>query len=366
MNNKVIYVKYYDKNVGRLAMTKNYCCAFEYDDDWITNGFSISPISLPLTKRVFIADREPFRGNFGVFEDSLPDGWGHLLIDRMLKKQGISLSSISILDRLAIVGKNGAGALEYQPSENFDDEDLPFVFDDLAKECEKILKNDDYESGQLETLVKKGGSSGGARPKVLIKIDDEDWIVKFRSLYDPQDIGKQEYLYSVAAKEANVEMATTRIFEDKYFGTKRFDRENGQKFHLLSASGLLETSHRYPILDYNDLLSATLQITKDFSEVEKVFRLMCFNIFAKNLDDHSKNFSFLYKNSKWRVSPAYDLTLSHGINGERATTVNGEGKNPSLADILAVAKKNGIAETKAKEICEEVHETVNRVLSELL
>jgi len=357
MNNKVINVKIHGKNVGRLALMKNYCCAFEYGSDWLADGFSISPFSLPLVKKVFIADREPFDGIFGVFNDSLPDGWGRLLIDRMLKKQGILPRSVNFLDRLAIVGKNGAGALEYEPSEGFETDDLPISFDELANECEKILANDDYETGNLELLVKKGGSSGGARPKVLVKIDGEDWIVKFRSSYDPKNIGEQEYLYSLAAKKAKIEMSETRLFEGKFFGTKRFDRENGEKFHLLSASGLLETSHRYPILDYNDLLSATLQLTKDFGEVEKMFRLMCFNVFAKNRDDHAKNFSFLYKNDKWQVSPAYDLTFSEGMNGEHATMVNGVGKNPGIKDILALAKKNGISETKAKEICEEVRDS---------
>jgi len=362
MNNKLINVKMHGENVGRLAMTKNYTCAFEYDNEWIANGFSISPFSLPLIKKVFVSDREPFGGNFGVFNDSLPDGWGRLLIDRMLKKKGISPPSVGILDRLAIVGKNGAGALEYEPSENFETDDLPVPFDELAKECEKILANDDYESGQLETLVKKGGSSGGARPKILVKIDGEDWIIKFRSSFDPKNIGEREYLYSLAAKDAKIEMSQTRLFENKYFGTKRFDRENGKKYHLISASGLLETSHRYPVLDYNDLLSATLQLTKDFGDVEKMFRLMCFNIFAKNLDDHAKNFSFLYKNGKWQVSPAYDLTFSYGINGERATTVNGAGKNPTEKDIFAVAKKNGISENKAAEICEEVRSAAEKTL----
>jgi len=164
------------------------------------------------------------------------------------------------------------------------------------------------------------------------------------------------------AKESKIEMSETKLFEGKFFGTKRFDRENGNKIHLLSASGLLETSHRYPILDYNDLLSVTLQLTKDFGEVEKMFRLMCFNVFAKNLDDHAKNFSFLYKNDKWQISPAYDLTLSDGINGEHATTINGVGKNPTEKNILAVSKKNGISESKAKEICEEVRDVVAKHL----
>ena len=115
MNNKTIRVFYHKRKVGRIAQTKEGLCAFEYDGAWLADGFSISPRSLPLEKRVFIAPRRPFDGNFGVFNDSLPDGWGQLLIDRMLAGKGLNPASVSLLDRLALVGTRGMGALEYQP-----------------------------------------------------------------------------------------------------------------------------------------------------------------------------------------------------------------------------------------------------------
>lgn len=346
-------VFYNNKIVGRLAMTKDRLCAFEYDAEWLRDGFSISPFKLPLEKRVFIATHDLFDGNFGVFEDSLPDGWGRLLIDRMLRKNNINPAELSVIDRLAIVGSSGMGALEYRPetilANASDDTDLDF----LAAECAKVL-NDEY-SENLDKLVNIGGSSGGARPKVLLKINDADWIIKFRGSEDPKDIGKQEYDYSVLARRAGLDMPKTNLFNGKYFGVQRFDRKpDGTKVHVLSASGLLNASHRMPTIDYIDLLKATHILTRDIREVEKMFRLMCFNVFMHNRDDHTKNFSFIYDDGKWSISPAYDLVYSDGPGGEHTTTIAGNGKNPTDADILKVADNIGISKSKAENIIDEV------------
>jgi len=354
MQNKFLNVFYNHRKVGRLAQTPQKLLAFEYDSEWLRDGFSISPFKLPLEKRVFIAPIDPFNGNFGVFNDSLPDGWGKLLIDRMLIKKHIDPFSISTLDRLAIVGSSGMGALEYKPEEplvgNIEIDDL----NTLAREAELIL-NEKYDGRKLEELVKLGGSSGGARPKVLLKINNEDWLIKFRAAQDPKNIGKIEFNYMTAAKTAGLIVPEIKLFEGKYFGVKRFDRKPGEeKVFMISASGLLDTSHRFPTLDYNSLMSLTLELTRDFREAEKMFRLMCFNVFSHNRDDHSKNFSFLRENNRWMVSPVYDLVYSEGMNGEHATAINGEGKNPTAEHIIAVAKKAGLDIRKAKTIMEEV------------
>lgn len=143
-----------------------------------------------------------------------------------------------------------------------------------------------------------------------------------------------------------------------YFGIKRFDRKNRKKVHMVSVSGLLETNHRLPNLDYNTLMKLTLELTRNYRDVEQLFRLMCFNVFAHNRDDHSKNFSFLFDDTKkeWHLSPAYDLTYSFSFNGEHATTINGEGKNPTLDDIVAVAKNIGLKEKFAKDIAFDIQE----------
>ena len=369
---KSLQVFYNEKKVGTLALMKNNIVAFEYDSNWITNGFSISPFSLPLKKQVFIPRIDPFDGLYGVFSDSLPDGWGRLLVDRMLNSQNINPREISQIDRLAIVGETGMGALSYKPEYNLlEDKDYQEDYDNLALSCKKIL-NTEY-SADLDKLFKLGGSSGGARPKILTKIDNEDWIIKFPSSIDDSNIGKLEYLYSVCAKKCKIDIPETKLFPSKissgYFGIKRFDRKKLstgaiRKLHMISVSGLLETSHRIPNLDYNDLMQLTLNLTKSFEEVEKLFRLMCFNVFSHNRDDHSKNFSFIYNEdlNKWELSPAYDLTYSYSINGEHATTINGNGVNPGLNDILKVAEKIGLDKKKAEKIAIEIKEIVKKEL----
>ena len=369
---KSLQVFYNETKVGTLALMKNNIVAFEYDSNWITNGFSISPFSLPLKKQVFIPRIDPFDGLYGVFSDSLPDGWGRLLVDRMLNSQNINPREISQIDRLAIVGETGMGALSYKPKYNLlEDKDYQEDYDNLALSCKKIL-NTEY-SADLDKLFKLGGSSGGARPKILTKIDNEDWIIKFPSSLDDSNIGKLEYLYSVCAKKCKIDIPETKLFPSKissgYFGIKRFDRKKLstgaiRKLHMISVSGLLETSHRIPNLDYNDLMQLTLNLTKSFEEVEKLFRLMCFNVFSHNRDDHSKNFSFIYNEdlNKWELSPAYDLTYSYSINGEHATTINGNGVNPGLNDILKVAEKIGLDKKKAEKIAIEIRETVRKDL----
>jgi len=364
MQNQVISVLYKKQKVGRIALTAEKLLAFEYDPLWLRDGFSISPFKLPLEKGVFIAERDPFDGNFGVFNDSLPDGWGRLLIDRMLQKKRINPSSVSILDRLAIVGSSGMGALEYKPEEPLVNEIQNYDLNTLAKEAEAIL-NENYKGRKLEELVKLGGSSGGARPKVLIKIDGTEWIVKFRASIDPKNIGTIEYNYMTAAKATGLIVPEIRLFEDKYFGVKRFDRKEKSKsssiskVFMISASALLDTSHRYPTLDYNGLMALTMELTRDYREAEKMFRLMCFNVFSHNRDDHSKNFSFLYDDEKWQVSPVYDLVYSDGMGGEHATSIDGEGRNPTEENIMSVAKKAGLDLHKAKVILEEVRNAVN-------
>lgn len=364
-------VFYHDRPVGTLALHQNRLAAFEYDSDWITDGFSISPFSLPLQRKVFMPKTDPFEGLFGVFADSLPDGWGRLLVDRLMRKKGINPYEIGNLERLAIVGNSGMGALTYRPAISPENGHGDMGLDEIAMECEKILNTESSDS--LDYLFAKGGSSGGARPKILTRFHDEDWIIKFPSSDDRKDVGKQEYDYALCAVECGLKMEKVRLFPSEktkgYFGTRRFDRvgdgEYG-KVHMVSAAGLLETSHRIPNLDYDTLMKLTLQLTKSMEECEKLYRLMCFNVFAHNRDDHSKNFTFLYRESekKWVLSPAYDLTYSSSIGGEHATTVNGNGINPGMDDILAVAKKIGLNITKAKKTASDIRECVFAVLDD--
>lgn len=363
------------RKVGTMALYKGRLAAFEYDREWLADGFSISPFSLPLEQKVFIPKQEPFDGIFGVFADSLPDGWGRLLVDRLMLKNHMNPYEVGNMDRLAIVGQSGMGALCYEPERHFEIEENPIDLDTIAEECRQILNTESAEN--LDELFRLGGSSGGTRPKILTQIDGEEWIIKFPSSADRENIGRQEYEYSLCARKCGIPMAETRLIPSKicdgYFGTKRFDRRQKtdgsvERVHMLSVSAVLETSHRIPDLDYEILMKLTLELTKDFSEVEKLYRLMCFNVFAHNRDDHSKNFTYLYEETEdqWRLSPAYDLTYSSSIGGEHATTVYGNGKNPGMKEILAVADQIGMDGRKSEQIAEEVRNCVKEHLSEFI
>ncbi len=366
---KMLQVFMDDRKVGTLAEDEHHLVLFEYDNDWIADGFAISPFSLPLQTGVFVPKMyDPFAGLFGAFADSLPDGWGRLLVDRLLRKEGLSPETIGSLTRLAIVGNAGMGALTYRPEYHLTEEDTKLSLDELAIQCKKMFETN--ETDNLDELFRLGGSSGGARPKVLYRIDGEDWIVKFPASMDRDNVGKEEYAYSVCARHCGIDMPETRLlpskYNDGYFAVKRFDREDHKRVHMLSVSAILETSHRIPNLDYDTLMQLTMVLTRSYDEIEKMFRQMCFNVFAHNRDDHSRNFTFQYKNDQWMLSPAYDLTYSYSIGGEHATTVHGNGKNPGINDIMAVAEAIKFDTSKAKRIASEIQEIVEEDLREFL
>jgi len=216
-------------SVGRIALTPEGLSAFEYDTEWLKKGYSLSPFFLPLKPGLMIANRDPFRGNFGVFDDSLPDGWGNLLLDRFLQEKGINSYKLTVLERLSIIGSTGRGALEYRPDRSTVTADELLDFDKLAAESQKLLVSS-TATDSLDELYRYGGSSGGARPKVFAKIEGREWLVKFKASTDPNNVGQTEYNFSILAKECGIRMPETRLFGGKNFGVERFDRTVNQEF----------------------------------------------------------------------------------------------------------------------------------------
>jgi len=346
-------VIYHDNLVGKIALTTNGSCAFEYDTSFIKNGFSISPLELPLKNGVFLAKTSPFYGNFGVFDDSLPDGWGMLILDRYLQRQGIKFRSLSTLDRLSLVGSSGRGALEFIPDQSVSRDSEFISFEYLASESQKLINSKDYNSEAIESLYERGGSPGGARPKVFVKKDGKEWLVKFRAANDPKDIGITEYNYSILAKKCGIEMPETMLIDGIYFATERFDRIQNQKIHVTSAAGLLRADYRIPSLDYFSLFQLCQFLTRNNQELWKLYRLMVFNFLIGNKDDHAKNFAFIYHNNEWSLSPAFDILPCDGLNGYHTTTINNS-IEPQKEDLLLLAENVGLNKNKAKSIYEEI------------
>lgn len=370
-----LQVYYNERLVGTLAMTAGRKIAFQYSKSWIEKGFSISPFSLPLKDQVFIPTKDYFQRLFGVFADSLPDGWGNLLLNRLLRSHKQNPDDLTVLDRLAIVGRSGMGALTYQPAREFPKQRDNLDLDELAAQCQKIL-NTEY-SDNLDELYQLGGTSGGARPKIMTSIDGGQWIIKFPAHVDGENAGKMEYDYSCCARQCGIIMSETRLFPSEkcegYFGTKRFDRvvdtRDEKKIHMLTAAALLELDFEQPSMDYHGLMKLTKILTNNNEmDLENMFRRMCFNVFAHNRDDHSKNFTFLYdeENDSWRLSPAYDLTYSNTYYGEHTTAVDGNGRNPGEKEILAVGIAAGMNKEKCLDIMKGIEANVKERLGEYL
>ena len=359
MNNiKQIEVFLADRLVGRLALTKEGLCAFEYAPDWFGSGFSISPFELPLRSGVFIAKPRPFEGGFGVFDDCLPDGWGLLILDRYLQQQGINPRALTLLDRLALVGSSGRGALEFRPDHSVVTRQDYADFEKLALEAERILDSDEYKGEGIEEFQDRGGSPGGACPKIFARYEGKEWLVKFRAKTDPQSIGVDEYRYSLLAKECGIEMPDTRLFEGNYFGVERFDRTPQGKLHVVSVAGLIGADYRLPSIDYKHIFQVCTVLTHSVAELWKVYRLMAFNYLIGNKDDHAKNFAFIHRDGDWHFAPAYDLLPSDGINGFRTTSIN-DSIEPTKEDLLVVAVKAGLNEQEADTMFDRVRERVS-------
>lgn len=362
--------------VGLLA-EENKRIFFEYSPEFLQSGIELSPFQLPLHAGVFEDKKRTFDGLFGLFNDSLPDGWGCLLLDRMLRKKGLSYEQITPLERLSLIGANPMGALEYEPAEKYFDAPGNIELDSLSGAVGSVLSGED--SDVLDELLKLNGSSGGARPKIAVMVSDDKkkiihgassvpdgfspWIIKFSEAMDGRDSGAVEYIYSLIAGQSGINMPETFLFPSKkcsgYFGVKRFDRMGMQKIHVHSACGLLHASHRFSSIDYESLLKLTMCLTHDQSEAAQMIRLMIFNVKAANRDDHSRNFSFLLtKSNEWKFAPAYDLTPSAGIHGEQTAMVNGKGSNITDADLIAAAQTTGLNKGRILEMIEEVNEAV--------
>ncbi len=335
--------------VGELVASRQGIY-FAYHPQWVAEGFNLSPLNMDFTTQPQKApDPLLFSGLPGAFADSLPDGWGMLLMDRyFLAEHGKDRRDISPLDRLAYMADRGMGALEYRPViERTADKD-GIDLSQLYQASNAVYEGETATT--LDALRLAGGSPAGARPKVIVALSSDGkqcntsfqelpagyqhWLVKFRAPTEHRDTGAIEYAYSVLAERAGVEMAASQLIEinastgtERFFSAQRFDRNGNRKIHMMTASGILYADYSAPSLDYSYLLKATNAFTRNAEDVERMARLMVFNALTHNHDDHAKNFAFLHDQGRWALAPAYDLTYApvRGYADEHTTSISGAG-----------------------------------------
>jgi serine/threonine-protein kinase HipA len=366
--------------VGEM-LASNGSIYFQYAPDFLKSGLMISPFKLraiPEPQTPLAAELSLFEGLFGVFADSLPDGWGLLMMARAMRNAGLDFSRSSPLDRLSFVGERALGALVYEPQFASTEQLDQFVeLSRLAREVERVFLGDDEDI--LPELLALGGSPGGARPKVVIGVKNsaagkakkiamgldplpagyEHWLLKFRGQHESRDAGIIEYIYAKTAEKVGLVVQDSHLFKgtrgEYYFATKRFDRKGAERIHCHSLAGLLHANFRMPSLDYESFLRATYLLTKRQDDLFAAFRLAVFNVLFHNRDDHAKNFAFIMPaGGKWQLSPAFDLTYSMGPGGEHTSAIAGEGRRPTRSHLLRLAHTVGIEGLHAERIMQEV------------
>jgi len=367
-----------DIAVGTLAEAARGRVVFEYDDAFLATGLQISPWKLPAQPGLIEHTEREFGPLFGVFDDSLPDGWGLLLMDRYFRRQGRDPGAVSALERLLYIGSGAMGALTYHPATEPKAPVATIDLRALADEAERVLQGADVDV--LPELRRLGGSPAGARPKVLVGvrgdevvsgIDElpagfEHWLVKFPSGPQAFDTGPLEYAYMRMAERAGIDVPAHRLFAGgRFFGVRRFDRDDdpgkggNRRLHMHTLGGLVQSNYRVPSCDYDLLFRVARRLTADRRAVAEGVRRMVFNVAAHNRDDHVKNFAFLMDaQGEWTMSPAYDLSYARGPGGEHTMTIDGEGREPTYARIVELAVRHGLKRREVRDIVERVDEAV--------
>lgn len=366
-----------ERAVGQLAENRGQVF-FEYAPEFLRDPLWLSPFKLPPQSGLIEHRDRDFGPLFGLFDDSLPDGWGLLLMDRFFQQRGSVLAEVPVLDRLAYLGTRTMGALTYHPPAT--PPGFPAYWLDLhkmARASQQVIEGTAKEV--LPELLRAGGSPGGARPKVLIGVrgdsilSGEDdlppgyahWMVKFPARQEPPDTGPGELAYSLMAREAGLVMPPARLFEtaqgERFFGVERFDRRGNHRYHVHTFGNLIQANFRIPCCDYRQLLEVTRILTRNHQDVLESYRRMVFNVLAHNRDDHVKNFAFrMTDEGEWELAPAYDLVFSPGPGGEHTMTVAGEGRAPTRRHLLQLAAPAGISDREAASILDNVASAVAR------
>lgn len=377
---------------------------FQYDRSFAAGHLDIAPIMMPLAQAKggdavfsFGSQRDPtFKGLPGLLADSLPDRFGNQLLNAWLQGQGRELGSENPVEQLCYLGHRGMGALQFEPahgeleasSEALQVDELVRVARNVVQQKEAFAtsrKKGDQEA--LMDIIQVGTSAGGARAKAIVAFNDKTGevrsgqidglkgftycLIKFDgvtnvALGDPKGYGRIEYAYYLMARDCGLEMMPSRLMEEHgraHFLTQRFDRvvdEEG-KTHRLHMTTLCGIAH----MDFNDPLAHSYEqafavmrlLGLPYPAAVELFRRMCFNVIARNCDDHTKNTSFLMDpQGDWHLSPAYDITFAYDPKNlwlhQHQMSINGKRSDITRADLLAVAKDMNIK--KAEAIIDEV------------
>ena len=363
---------------GQLAQSQQGIF-FKYNENYLKSFSSLSPFTLPFNSLLYKAPASHHKGLHGVFSDSLPDGWGLLLMDRVFRKNNILPHQITLLDRLAYVGQQGMGGLSYQPVSGYatDTDQQLHDISLMGQEAQRIF---DGQTEDVMAAIASAGGSGGARPKAMVYLDPDNqqrvsvdqssglspWLVKFTSANLP--LGHEEGLCEAAwlamARQAAINVPEWLLIDQTgssgskgWLALKRFDCSDqcsSGRFHMHTLCGLLDADFRQPSMDYEDLVKVSQMLCQSPAAAREIFKRAMFNLFSLNQDDHTKNWSFLMDDDgQWVVAPFYDVTFSPSPYNQHMTAFSGYGSQPPLKVVQKLAMQANFGHwSQAKEVIE--------------
>ncbi len=390
----VIKVKYKEYDVGALSFNTNtQMGAFEYFPSFIKTGIELSPIKMPLAKKIYSfpeIDRNTFKGLPGLIADSLPDDFGNTVMNAWIASQGKSTSDITPLQRLQYTGMRGMGALTYSPATKRKNLNAskPIHIESLIAIAQEVLdKREQFnvnlsnigqeDKAAMMSLMSVGMSAGGARPKAVLAFNDNftqvrsgqtdapkgftHYLMKFdgvsehnknqETFGDPMGYGAMEYTYHLLAKECGIDMMPCHLLNEgkrRHFITERFDRNGNEKTHVQTLNGLEHVSYKQiGSYSYAELFNTARKLKLSPDDAMQLFKRMVFNVVSRNHDDHAKNFGFLLSSDNtWQLAPAYDLAYSYKPNSHWVSkhwmTLNGKQDNFTRDDFYSFEKLSPI------------------------
>ena len=392
--NQIISINFQGIEIGKIGYDENQRkSSFQYNPEFLeSNSYKkIFPYVIRRTPNVQVFSEfegETFRGLPPMIADSLPDFFGNIVFKEWLGATQKEISTITPLEQLTYVGKRGMGAIEFSPAKEIRSNQTINV-DEITEVVKKVLdlKTSTEAKGlsdiALLNIFKIGTSAGGARPKILVSEHKETghlipgdletsdeynhYLIKL-SVDEDQGYSKEkiEYIYYQIATSIGIEMMPSKLIEDKHFATLLFDRQNGQKQHILTASGMTGCDFKKPEnSSYENLFKLAFDLKLSHKNIQQLFKRMVFNLIFSNIDDHLKNFSFIYNTEKdrWNLAPAYDLTypldaLKNYLRISRAMSINGKRTEINRADLMKIADLFTIKD--ANRIIDEVVQSTNQ------
>ncbi|QIL90197.1 type II toxin-antitoxin system HipA family toxin [Microbulbifer sp. SH-1] len=409
---EVIEVNYLGRAAGAVSFdTDTGIGAFEYDPAFLDSGIELSPLKMPLARRIYSFPElrfDTFRGLPGLIADSLPDDFGNAVLNAWMAAQGKNPADISPLQRLQYTGKRGMGALEYSPATRIKrlNASQDIAIDELVAIAQEVL---DHHSGfsvhldktgednreAMMALMSVGMSAGGARPKAVLAFNKDfshvrsgqaevpegftHYLMKFdgvsehnkdrETFGDPMGFGAMEYVYHQMATDCGIDMMPCHLLQEgnrRHFVTERFDRRGNDKIHIQTLNGIAHVDYKIPgSFSYGELFAVARQLKLSTKEAEQLFLRMVFNIVARNHDDHAKNFAFQLVGKTWQLAPAYDLAYSYKPGSKWVNnhwlSLNGKRDDFTREDIYSLEKVSPLfSRRKIDHIVDKVVEQVSR------